>query len=178
MIRIMPASKYYIWCIAYATKQHVAHFVDNSCIKDSKMGYFLSFKNNAIIFSLTKKYLNIASSIFSLKIRYVVGGRLYVRQNIVTAEYKNSICWTAINTHSWEQERFVWRYKRTLAMRSRLLKAVLGVKEITISIGKETGPITSIFDFYSPEPMQQRRGEVTDYQLRLFRAVVYVSIVK
>lgn len=68
-------------------------------------------------------------------------------------------------------------HKRTLAMRG-ILKAILGVKDITISFGKETGPITSMFDFYSPEPMQQRRGEVTDYQLRLFRAVVYVSIVK
>ena len=68
-------------------------------------------------------------------------------------------------------------HKGTLAMR-RLLKATLGVKDITVSIGKETGPITSIFDFYSPEPMQQRRGEVTDYQLRFFRAVIYVSIVK
>jgi hypothetical protein len=67
--------------------------------------------------------------------------------------------------------------KRTLAMR-RLLKTTLGVKDITGTIGKETGPITSIFDFYSPEPMQQRRGEVTDYQLRFFRAVIYVSIVK
>lgn len=64
MIRIMPASKYYIWCIAYATKQHVAQFVDNSCINEGKMWYFLSFKNNAIIFSLTRKYLNIASTPF------------------------------------------------------------------------------------------------------------------
>ena len=101
----------------------------------------------------------------------------FFRQDIVLPALQNSTGQTPKTPIRGNGKGLSGAYKRTLAMR-RLLKAVLGIKDITISIGKETGPITSIFDFYSPEPMQQRRGEVTDYQLRLFRAVVYVSIVK
>ena len=101
----------------------------------------------------------------------------FFRQAIVLPALQNSTGQTPKTPIRGNGKGLSGAYKRTLAMR-RLLKAVLGIKDITISIGKETGPITSIFDFYSPEPMQQRRGEVTDYQLRLFRAVVYVSIVK
>jgi len=155
----------------------VEQTVDNSLQKVGKGGNFLSFKNNATLLQLTKNLLNIASSIFSLKIRHVVGGRLYVRQNIVTAEYKNSICWTAINTHSWERERFVWRYKRTLAMRG-LLKAALRAKDIDIFVQKEHGRMPTVLDIQRHPPRQCEGGMVTDYELRYLRTVVYASITK
>ena len=101
----------------------------------------------------------------------------FFRQAIVLPALQNSTGQTPKTPIRGNGKGLSGASKRTLAMR-RLLKATLGVKDITVSIGKETGPITSIFDFYSPEPMQQRRGEVTDYQLRFFRAVIYVSIVK
>ena len=156
------------------TKLYIVLFVDVLRItlqrktKKSKINYRLK----TMLATVNRSSTPFISSAF-------VGFRFipFFRQDIVLPALQNSTGQTPKTPIRGNGKGLSGAYKRTLAMR-RLLKAVLGIKDITISIGKETGPITSIFDFYSPEPMQQRRGEVTDYQLRLFRAVVYVSIVK
>ena len=155
-------------------KPYIVFFVDVLCItlqrktKNSEINYRLK----TMVATLNRSSTPFISFSFN-GFRFIP----FFRQAIVLPALQNSTGQTPKTPIRGNGKGLSGAYKRTLAMR-RLLKAVLGIKDITISIGKETGPITSIFDFYSPEPMQQRRGEVTDYQLRLFRAVVYVSIVK
>ena len=162
-------------------KQDVAQSVDNFCKKVGKACYFLSFKNNTIIFSLTKNLLNIASSIFSLKIRHVVGRRLWVRQNIVTAEYKNPICWTAMNTHLWERGRYVWRYKRTLQMAKlvqAIIRAITRADEVEILVVKEEHDELTVFTLFDVRHFKHGNGKHQEFELRCGPYCVYISIVK
>jgi hypothetical protein len=162
-------------------KQDVAKLVDNFCKKVGEIRYFLSFKNNARIFPHTKNHLNIASSIFSLKIRYVVGGRLWVRSNIVSAEYKNPICWTAMNTHLWERGRYVWRYKRTLQMAKlvqAIIRAITRADEVEILVVKEEHDELTVFTLFDVRHFKHGNGKHQEFELRCGPYCVYISIVK
>ena len=162
-------------------KQDVAQSVDNFCKIVRKMWYFLSFKNNANIFPLTKNCLNIASSIFSLKNHDKAGRRLWVRPNIVTAEYKNPICWTAMNTHLWERGRYVWRYKRTLQMAKlvqAIIRAITRADEVEILVVKEEHDELNVFTLFDVRHFKHGKGRHQEFELRCGPYCVYISIVK
>ena len=162
-------------------KQDVAKSVYNFCKIVRKMWYFLSFKNNANIFPLTKNCLNIASSIFSLKNHDKAGRRLWVRPNIVTAEYKNPICWTAMNTHLWERGRYVWRYKRTLQMAKlvqAIIRAITRADEVEILVVKEEHDELNVFTLFDVRHFKHGNGKHQEFELRCGPYCVYISIVK
>jgi hypothetical protein len=161
--------------------QDVAQSVASFCKKVGKTWYFLSFKNNANIFPLTENHLNIASSIFSFKIHHVVGGRLWVRPNIVTAEYNNPICWTAMNTHLWERGRYVWRYIRTLQMAKlvqAIIRAITRADEVEILVVKEEHDDLTVFTLFDVRHFKHGNGKHQEFELRCGPYCVYISIVK
>ena len=69
-------------------------------------------------------------------------------------------------------------YKRTLAMRSRLLKATTGIKEIDIFVGKEHERMPTVLDIQGHPSRRCEGGMVNDYELRCLRTVIYVSILR
>jgi hypothetical protein len=63
-------------------------------------------------------------------------------------------------------------------MRSTLLRATTGIKEIDIFVRKEHGRMPTVLDIQRHPPRQCEGGMVTDYELRYLRTVVYASITK
>lgn len=145
--------------------------VDNFVKKVGKCGNIYCLKTMVFFPDL----LNLVSRNISTKIQVKHAGRPWVQPNIVIADYENSICWTAINTHLWGRERFVWRYKRTLAMRG-LLRLALRAKEIDIYI--ERGSQRSPFAIMKHPPRAMQEGIVTDYELHWESTVIHTSITR
>ena len=102
----------------------------------------------------------------------------FFRQAIVLPALQNSTGQTPKTPIRGNGKGLSGAYKRTLAMRSRLLKATTGIKEIDIFVGKEHERMPTVLDIQGHPSRRCDGGMVNDYELRCLRTVIYISILR
>ena len=157
------------------TKPHIVHFVHVLSVtlhrKAMKSEFYYRLKTMvATVNRSSTPFISFAFNGF----RFIP----FFRQAIVLPALPNSTGQTPKAPIRGNGKGLSGAYKRTLAMRSRLLKATTGIKEIDIFVQKEHGRMPTVLDIQRHQPRQCESGMVTDYELRYLRTVIYASIVK
>ena len=156
-------------------KQHVVHFVHVLWItlRRKSMKCEIYYRLKTMVATVNRSSTPFISFAF-------VGFRFipFFRQAIVLPALQNSTGQTPKTPIRGNGKGLSGAYKRTLAMRSRLLKATTGIKEIDIFVGKEHERMPTVLDIQGHPSRRCEGGMVSDYELRCLRTVIYISILR